>query len=55
LLVLWVALLFTFGFGFLTYGAISEHGVTLGSLVSVFILILLGVGVIGALLHPPDR
>lgn len=55
LLVLWVALLFTIGFGFLTYGQVAEHGVTLGTLFSVFILVLLGVGIIGALLHPPNR
>lgn len=54
-IVLGLALLFIIGFGGLTYGAIAEHGVTLGSLFSIFIVILLGIGVIGALLNPPDR
>jgi hypothetical protein len=53
LLVLIVALVFILGFAFLTLSAIAEQGVTLASLLSIFILVLLGVGIIGALRNPP--
>lgn len=52
-LVLGVALVFIAGFAFLTVVAVSEHGFTLASLISVFILVLLGVGIVGALRNPP--
>ncbi|HTZ64920.1 MAG TPA: hypothetical protein VMB51_12520 [Solirubrobacteraceae bacterium] len=53
LLVLAVALLFVTGFAFLTLSAISQQGFTLASAISIFVLILLAVGVIGALFNPP--
>jgi hypothetical protein len=53
LLVLAVALMFIAGFAFLTFAAVVEEGFTLGSLVSVLILVLLGVGIVGALRDPP--
>jgi hypothetical protein len=53
LLVLGAALVFIAGFAFLTFRAIAEQGVTLAGLLSVFILVLLAVGVIGALRNPP--
>lgn len=53
LLVLAAALLFILGFGFLTLSAMAEQGVTVAGLLSVFILVLLGVGIIGALRSPP--
>lgn len=53
-LVLGVALVFIAGFAFLTFVAISEQGFTLGSLLSVLILLLLTVGIIGALRNPPS-
>jgi hypothetical protein len=53
LLVLGVALVFIAGFGFLTFASVVEGGFTLGSLISVFILVLLAVGIIGALRNPP--
>jgi hypothetical protein len=52
-LVLAAALLFIGGFAFLTYHALAEQGITLLGLVSVFILVLLAVGIIGALRNPP--
>jgi hypothetical protein len=55
LLVLGLALLFIAGFAFLTISAVSQQGFTLLSAVSVFVLVLLGVGIIGALLNPPRR
>jgi hypothetical protein len=53
LAVLAVALLFIAGFAFLTFAAVVEGGFTLGSLVSVLILVLLAVGIVGALRNPP--
>ena len=52
-LVLGAALVFIAGFGFLTVVAVTERGFTLASLLSVLILLLLAVGIIGALRNPP--
>ncbi len=54
-LVLGAALLFIVGFAFLTLSAISQQGFTLLSAVSIFVLVLLGVGIVGAMLNPPRR
>jgi hypothetical protein len=51
--VLGAAFVFIAGFGFLTLSAMAEQGVTLAGLLSIFILVLLGVGVVGALFNPP--
>jgi hypothetical protein len=48
-LVLIAALVFIAGFAFLTFTEVAEQGVTLAGLLSIFILVMLGVGVIGAL------
>jgi hypothetical protein len=53
LLVLATALVFIAGFAFLTFVAVAEQGFTLAGALSVFILVLLGVGIVGALLNPP--
>ncbi len=45
-----LALVFIVGFAALTLIAVTEQGFTVGSLLSVFVLVLLSVGVIGALL-----
>ena len=56
LLVLCVALVFIAGFAFLTYVSVVEQGgISLASVLSVFILVLLAVGVVGALRNPPRR
>ena len=56
LLVLALALLFIAGFAFLTISAIvSQHGITLLGVISIFVLVLLTVGIVGALLNPPRR
>jgi hypothetical protein len=55
ILVLIVALTFIAAFAFLTLSAIVQQGFTLASLISVFILALLGFGIVGALLNPPRR
>jgi hypothetical protein len=52
-LVMGAAVLFIAGFAVLTIHAVAEQGVSLASVVSFFVLLLLGVGVIGALRHPP--
>ncbi len=53
LVVLGVALVFIVGFAFLTFSAIAHQGFTLASAISIFILALLGIGIVGALLTPP--
>jgi hypothetical protein len=52
-LVMSAAVLFIAGFAVLTIHAVAEQGVSVASVVSFFVLLLLGVGVIGALRHPP--
>jgi hypothetical protein len=53
--VLCVALLFIAGFAFLTVSAALNQGLTVASLLSAFILVLLFVGIVGALFNPPRR
>jgi hypothetical protein len=53
-LVTLALLVFIAGFAFLTFVSIVEqHGVTLGGLLSIFILVLLTIGIVGALRNPP--
>jgi hypothetical protein len=53
LAVLAIAMVFITGFAFLTISAVSQQGFTLASAISVFVLVLLAVGIIGALFNPP--
>jgi len=53
LLVLAAALIFIAGLAFLTVAAALSQGFSLASLLSIFILVLLGVGIVGALRNPP--
>ena len=53
--VLCVALLFIAGFAFLTISAALNQGLTIASLLSAFILVLLLVGIVGALFNPPRQ
>jgi hypothetical protein len=55
LLILLVVALFIIGFAFLTFSAIAQQGFTLASLLSVFVLLLLFVGILGALFNPPRQ
>jgi hypothetical protein len=55
ILILLVAALFIVGFAFLTLSAIAAQGFTLGSAISIFVVVLMGVGIVGALLNPPRR
>ncbi len=53
--VLLVALSFIVGFAFLTVSAALNQGLTIASVLSAFILVLLFVGIVGALFNPPRR
>ncbi len=57
--VLGITLLFIVGLGGLTVGVLTSEGITLGGLVlpviALGVLIVLGVGIIGALRKPPPR
>jgi hypothetical protein len=55
LLVFVAALLFIFGFGLLTVLYIRSTGVTVVGVVGVAVFVVCGVGVVGALIHPPRR
>jgi hypothetical protein len=52
-LVLGAVLVFIAGFAFLTLTEVVENGFTPASLLSVLILVLLAVGIVGALRNPP--
>ena len=51
-LVFIAALLFIVGLGLLTVLYIRDSGVTVVGVLGVIVLVVIGVGVIGALLHP---
>jgi hypothetical protein len=55
LLILIVAALFIVGFAFLTLSAIAAQGFTLGSAISIVVIVLMGVGILGALLESLRR
>jgi hypothetical protein len=55
LLVLGSVLVFIATFAFLTFAAIIETGIGILSLLSVLVLVLLFVGIVGALRNPPRR
>jgi hypothetical protein len=54
-LVFAAALLFIGAFGLLTALYFSNNGVTLVGIIGLIVLVICGVGIIGALLHPPRR
>jgi hypothetical protein len=47
------ALVFIGGFGLLTALYLESNGVTFVGVIGLIVLIICGVGVIGAILHPP--
>ena len=53
LLVLAAALVFIVGFGILTIAMIKADGLGPGGVISILVLVLLAVGIVGALRHPP--
>jgi hypothetical protein len=52
-LVLTAALVFIAGFAFLTVAAVIEQGFTIASFLSILILLMLSIGIVGALRNPP--
>lgn len=53
LAILAIAMVFITVFAFLTIDTVSQQGFTLLGAVSIFVLVLLAVGVVGALFNPP--
>jgi hypothetical protein len=53
LAVLAATVVFVGGFAFLTLSALSQRGFTLASAISIFVLVLLAIGIVGALRNPP--
>jgi hypothetical protein len=51
--VLAIALAFILGFAFLTVGGIEQFGINVQSVLSIFVLVILTVGIVGALRNPP--
>ena len=51
--MLGAVLVFIAGFAFLTVVAVIEQGFTIASFISILILVLLAIGIVGALRHPP--
>jgi hypothetical protein len=52
--VLAVSLAFILGFAFLTIGGIEQYGLTAEGVLSVLVLVILTVGIVGALRNPPQ-
>jgi hypothetical protein len=53
LLVLVAALVFIGGFAVLTVAMIKSNGLDAGGVISIFVLLLLTIGIVGALRNPP--
>jgi hypothetical protein len=51
--VLTAVLVFIAGFAFLTFASIVEQGLTVAAVLSILILVLLSIGIVGALRNPP--
>jgi hypothetical protein len=51
--ILVIAVLFIFGFAGLTISTIAEEGLTPGGVLAVFVIVLMLVGIVGALRNPP--
>jgi hypothetical protein len=51
--VLAAVLVFIAGFAFLTFASIAEQGLTVAGVLSILILLLLTIGIVGALRNPP--
>jgi hypothetical protein len=49
-----LALVFVVGFAVLTISSIASQGLTAAGVISILILVLLAVGIVGALRNPPD-
>jgi hypothetical protein len=51
--VLFAVLVFIAGFAFLTFASIVEQGLTIAGVLSILILVMLAIGIVGALRNPP--
>jgi hypothetical protein len=51
--VLLMAMVFIIGFGALTIAATAEQGLSAAGVLSILILLMLAVGIIGAMRNPP--
>jgi hypothetical protein len=51
--VLAAVLVFIAGFAFLTLASIVEQGLTVAAVLSILILVLITIGIVGALRNPP--
>jgi hypothetical protein len=51
--VLAAVLVFIAGFAFLTVASIVEQGLTVAAVLSILILVLITIGIVGALRNPP--
>jgi hypothetical protein len=51
--VLFAVLVFIAGFAFLTVASIVQQGLTIAAVLSILILLLLSIGIVGALRNPP--
>ncbi len=54
-LVLWLSLALIALFAFLTFYVMVQDGVTWVVVLSLVILLMMGIGVVGALTQPPDE
>ncbi len=50
-----ISLAFILGFAFLTIGGIEQFGFSVQGVLSVIVLVILTVGIVGALRNPPRR
>lgn len=48
-----IALAFVAGFAFLTISEFARQGVTVAGVIAAFFVLLLAIGIVGALRHPP--
>jgi hypothetical protein len=55
IVVFTVAIVFICAMGLLTALYFKNNGVTAAGVIGVVVLVVFGVGIIGALLHPPRR
>jgi hypothetical protein len=51
--VLAISLAFILGFAFLTIGGIEQFGLSIPGVLSVVVLLILTIGIVGALRNPP--
>lgn len=53
LAVFTISLAFVVGFAFLTISVFAQKGVTVAGVIAAFFVLVLAIGIVGALRHPP--